>query len=346
VTFNAGPVYATLTASDPTDSSGTPITLTWNSNTEPCTRSGSTGHWGMTEGGASSGVDYVLEGTPGTYTYKIQCGVGESTTASAQVTVSFTGAPRPMLTVSNSYPVAGQPFTLTWDSAGANGTCSREGGSVTDGWGSEGEVLPASGTMRVVEPSAGYLSYGLFCGGSFIYVDVLPNSTAAPATYHPSGQLDLPALVIGDAVFTNTSVMLSSNFYSNPGGVAQLGGVPSYDPTMGQLIIPTVSIGTATQYNLAAMAGALISVGSVSGADTYNGSQLTIPVVDVLNRAVHYNVVVTVASIVSIAGGMPLKARDQFDPSTGQLIIPVVEYAGLYFTNVTIVVGSIISVGN
>lgn len=346
VTFDGGPVYATLTASAATGAIGNPpVVLTWKSNTSPCTRSGTTGYWGSNQSNASSGSDSVLEDSPGTYTYSIQCGTGANTTATAQVTVTFTGSPRPMLTASNSYPVAGQPFTLSWTSAGGNGTCFGTGGTITDGWSTADNALPASGTMQLVEPNAGFVSYGLFCGGPYISVMVLPNSAAAPAAYHSSGQLDLPTLVIGDIVYTNTSVLIG-NLYSEPEGGPPPGNVPSYEPMTGQLTIPAVLNGTATYHNLFAMVGALVSVGSVSGADSYNGSQLTIPVVVIQNGPIYSNVVVTVAGVVSVAGGMPLLARDQYDPATGQLQIPVVKYAGLNYTNVTVQVGAVISVGD
>jgi hypothetical protein len=43
---------------------------------------------------------------------------------------------------------------------------------------------------------------------------------------------------------------------------------------------------------------------------------------------------------------MPQIARDQYDPATGLLVIPVVTYGGHCYTNVTITVGSVVSVGD
>ncbi len=210
VTFAAGPAYATLSASASTGSiGGPPVVLSWSSNTSPCTRSGTTGYWGNLQSSGSTGSDSVLEGIPGTYTYVIRCGSGANTTATAQAAVTFTGQPRPMVSASNGYPVAGEPFTLSWSTANSYGPCLASGGAPSDGWYGLAEPLPASGTMQVVEPTAGFYYYGLLCGGPYISVMVLPNPSAAPGTYHPSGQLDLPTLVIGGVIFSNISVISS-----------------------------------------------------------------------------------------------------------------------------------------
>jgi hypothetical protein len=52
--------------------------------------------------------------------------------------------------------------------------------------------------------------------------------------------------------------------------------------------------------------------------------------------------------VISIGGGMPLAALDQFDPATGLLLIPEVldTRDGFSYSNVTIVVGSVISIGD
>jgi hypothetical protein len=139
---------------------------------------------------------------------------------------------------------------------------------------------------------------------------------------------------------------MTSGLYSESVSDPPPGNVPSYNLSNLQLTVPAVTNGAATLYNLYAQAGALISIGSVTGADSYDGSQLTIPVVEVPNSGVYYHVVATVAGVVSVAGGMPLHERDQFDAATRQLHIPVVEYAGRVYTNVTAQVGAVISVGH
>jgi len=346
VVVDPGPVSATLTASATTAStSGPPVVLTWNANTAPCTRSGTSGYWGSNPSTANAGTDAVIEGTPGTYTYAIQCGTGASTTATAQVSVTFAGSPQAMVSASNAYPVAGQAFTLTW-SSGNGSACVGSGGAGDDGW--AGPHL-ASGSMQLVEPSAGFLSFGLNCGGSVstTYVTVQPlafNPNSVP--YYAMGNLFLPQLVIGDMVYDNLMVPVTA-IISGPGGTGPSGNVASYDPGSGLLTVPVASTEATTFYNVVATVGAPLEWGAITGEDTYDGVYLTIPSVQVLGGAVYTHVVVTVARIVSIAGGLPLAPRDQYDPATGRLLIPLVnDQNSAIRTNVTVVVGSVVSVGN
>jgi hypothetical protein len=85
----------------------------------------------------------------------------------------------------------------------------------------------------------------------------------------------------------------------------------------------------------------LVSIGGVSGADSYNGAQLTIPTV-VVGPSV-YSGVITVGTIVHVAGGMPIATEDNYNASSHELSIPAVLAGGKVYTNVTIVVGSIVS---
>lgn len=57
------------------------------------------------------------------------------------------------------------------------------------------------------------------------------------------------------------------------------------------------------------------------------------------------NAIVTVNSIVSIAGGMPTAAWDTYNGSDGQLRIPAVQVGARVFTNVTVQVKGVVSVG-
>jgi hypothetical protein len=346
VVVDAGPVAATLTASAPTGTThGPPVVLTWSSNTSPCLRSGTTGYWGSNPSTANTGSDSVTEGTPGTYRYTIQCGTGASTTATAQVAVTFSGPQQTMLSASVAAIGVGQPFTLTWAS-GNSGTCVGSGGAGDDGW-----LGPhtASGTMQLVEASGGFLSYGLTCGGgtaSTAYVTVQPQVLTPNLTpNYENGQLFLPALVIGDMIYTNVDLPVRS-ILGAPGGAGPSGNLPSYDPVAGLLTVPVVSTQTTTFYNVTATVGAPLQVGEIVGADSYDGMDLTIPSVQLLGGAVYNNVVATVARVISVAGGLPLAPRDQYDPSTGQLLIPAVTAQdGATYTNVTVAVGSVVSVG-
>ena len=144
-----------------------------------------------------------------------------------------------------------------------------------------------------------------------------------------------------------SSVMIGNATYSamlvTPGTIVTVqGGTPngsqdSYDPATNQLTIPSVVYGANTYNNVIITVGSLLSIGSVSGADSYNGTTLSVASVQA-GTAIYSNVAVSVGQILGVARGMPNSIRDTFDASSGQLNIPAVQYAGKVYTNVTITV--------
>jgi hypothetical protein len=349
LTIDPGPVFATLTASTTTSpESGTPVTLTWNSNTTPCYHAGSYGNggWG-TNDVASSGSASVGERNAGPATYVLQCGSGTTTSASAQVTVNYTGPPAPSLTTSDRELEVGQPFTLAWASADGS-ACIGSWGSPGDGWAGP---HPASGSMELVELIPASEVFELTCGISptaivDVDVDGQYNVPAAVLPNYAAGELTIPSLVIGYADYSNVVVPVS-RIISGPTGTLPSGGVPSYDPASGQLTIPQVMFDSIKYYNVVAAAGSPVSIGGVSGADTYNpaSNQLTIASVQVAGGSTYNNVVITVGSIISVGSGMPIAANDQYQRATNQLLIPAVQVGDKVYTNVVITAGAILSVG-
>jgi len=161
VTVSAAPVFATLTASPATGAlGGPPVVLTWNSNTSPCQPSGGSGYDGWLQSTASSGSASIMEVDPGTYNFQISCGAGLNYSASAQVSVAFTGPARPTFTTSTTYANAGQPFTLSWQSSDGS-SCTALLGAPGDGWSG---ALPPSGTKQIIEQVPGPYAYQLKCG--------------------------------------------------------------------------------------------------------------------------------------------------------------------------------------
>jgi len=77
-----------------------------------------------------------------------------------------------------------------------------------------------------------------------------------------------------------------------------------------------------------------------------DGAHLNIPFVTVLGGAAYTHVVVTVRSIVGVAGGLQTLAEDQYNPATGQLTIPAVFAYGKVYTNVVVTVGTVVSFGS
>ncbi len=158
-----------------------------------------------------------------------------------------------------------------------------------------------------------------------------------------SNQLTIPAAAIGGATYTD--VVVTPDTIQNIEQGAPGGTEDSYDPAINQLLIPSVAVGDATYTNVLITVGNLISIGSVSGADTYSDSQLTISSVQVLGGRVYNNVVITVGQILSAAGGMPKDIQDLYDPSSNKLTIAAVQVGGRVYTNVVITVGQLVSVG-
>ena len=157
--------------------------------------------------------------------------------------------------------------------------------------------------------------------------------------------LTIPAVTIGTATFSNMVVTVA-NIVSGPSGSAPIGSVDSYNPATNELTIPAVTVGANTFYNVIIKVESLVSVGSVSGADVYTGTDLIIPSVQVLGGPVYSNVVVTVGSIQSAGGGMPGNVRDVYNASTRELTIAAVQVPGHVYTNAIITPGQIVSVNN
>ncbi len=157
-------------------------------------------------------------------------------------------------------------------------------------------------------------------------------------------QLMIPELQYGNATYWNMVV--------TPGKVLGIaGGAPTgfWDayvfnfPSGFELIAPSVVVGPTTYTNVTATIADMMSVGSVSGADSYDGTYLYIPTVSVGGKPYSY-VVITVARIDSLGNGFPKTEADTYNTSTHQLSIPGVEVGAKAYTNVNVTVGNIVSV--
>ena len=172
-----------------------------------------------------------------------------------------------------------------------------------------------------------------------------PGLALAVDTYNPvTDQLTIGELQYGNWIFTDM-VVTPAKVISIAGGTA-LGTVDYYgSPTPGlppELIARTVVAGSNTYTNVTATIASMSSVGTVTGADSYDGTYLYIPSIRVGNTLYSF-VVVTVAGVDGLANGFP-KGSDTYVASSGQLTIPAVEYGGKAYTNVTVTVGKVVSV--
>lgn len=176
---------------------------------------------------------------------------------------------------------------------------------------------------------------GGFDGGYFAKISMQPAYSA--------GQLLMPQVDIGNSIYTNMVVTVGK-VVSGPSGTSPIGTAVIYNPANKQLMIPVGTVGTTTFYNVGVTAGSLVSIDSVTGADNYDGTHLTISSVQV-GGTVFHNAVITVGRIISVAGGMPAGAQDVYNPANRQLTIPAVQVGSHVYTNVTITVGTVVSTG-
>jgi uncharacterized repeat protein (TIGR03803 family) len=147
-------------------------------------------------------------------------------------------------------------------------------------------------------------------------------------------ELSIPTLIIGAGTYSDVVVVPASILSVARG--APNGSVDSYDPASGHLFIPSVSFGGTTYTNVTITVKTLVSIGSVTGVDTFNGTQIIIPTVQLLNGPVFNTGVVTVGKIISAGGGMPNNIRDVFDLSNFELTIAAIEYNGKIYTNAVV----------
>jgi adhesin/invasin len=168
-------------------------------------------------------------------------------------------------------------------------------------------------------------------------------------TYNPAsgGQLQIPALAIGDATYSDVVLTIGS-VVGGPTGSSPVGALDTYSPVSNTLTVPAVQVGTATYYNVTATVAQLTAVGHVSGADTYDGAHLIVPYMQ-SGTTIYTNVVlaVTIADVSGVRGGMPGTSLDQYDAAAGKLYVGAVQVGSSVYTNVILNVGptNIVSIG-
>jgi uncharacterized repeat protein (TIGR03803 family) len=173
----------------------------------------------------------------------------------------------------------------------------------------------------------------LICAGSGYAADIFNLSNR---------QLTMPQVVIGGATYTNMVVTVG-NIVTPPSGATAHGSEDSYDPQTNLLTIQTVIVGPTTYHNAVVTVAGLVSCSGVTGADSYNGAELSISTVQV-GATTYEGVAITVGSVLSVAGGMPTYVPDTYSSPNNQLAIPAVQVGNRVVTNVIINVGNLIAV--
>jgi cyclophilin family peptidyl-prolyl cis-trans isomerase len=205
------------------------------------------------------------------------------------------------------------------------------------------EVINAGGPFSEL-PVVNFTS-GVLVPSNFILVNsITPLSLGISSAAYNGSTLSIPVLHIGGATYSGV-VLTLGHIVSGPAGSSPGSCSDSHDPSGLDLDIAQVTYGSATYFNVVASAGTLVSIGGVSGADTYDGKTLAIPYVQLDGGPTYRNVVVTIAGILGIGGGMPAAPQDQYSSAKRQLFIPAVQYGGKVYTNVTATVGSIVTGG-
>jgi NHL repeat-containing protein len=156
----------------------------------------------------------------------------------------------------------------------------------------------------------------------------------ASDTYN-GAMLSIPTLVIGNATYSNVVVTVDQIVSGPTPGPVNI-SPDFYDPSTGYLTVRAVVFGGNTYYNVSVTVGRLLSIGSVSGADSYTGTQLMTPAVQI-GSLIYNNIVLALstADVVQVAGGMPSAAFDQYT-TAGHLLIPAVQTGNKVYTNVTV----------
>ncbi len=140
-------------------------------------------------------------------------------------------------------------------------------------------------------------------------------------THGPAAlEMQIPALGIGSATFSD--VVLTSDWppVSGPAGILPVGTQDAYDPATHLLVMPAVKVGSQTFYNAIVSVNQLTSIGNVLGADTYDGANLVLRNVSVNGGLPYHDVTLKVspANPLKVGGGMPSVAVDQFDTANGR----------------------------
>jgi hypothetical protein len=160
-----------------------------------------------------------------------------------------------------------------------------------------------------------------------------------------AGTLTIPTLQIGSATYSNVVIgnVLVANIVAGPRGSLPYGSEDTYNPANQQLTIPTVLLNSSAFHNIVLQLGPsnTVSIGGVTGADTFVAHSGTLTVADV-SAGIYdcNNVVIGVTpadQVLSIGFGLPTLAEDSFviqSSTTGQLTIPAVVDGNTVITNV------------
>ncbi len=146
--------------------------------------------------------------------------------------------------------------------------------------------------------------------------------------------LNVPTLRVGSATYSDVVLTLRA-VVAAPSGRSPNGAEDIFDPVTRELTVPTVRVGKKTYFNVIVAVAHLTSIGSVNGADTFDGASLTIPYM-LIGTTPYYNVLLplSLSDGARVFGGLPRVTWDQFDPTSNKLAIPAIKFGDQIYTNV------------
>ncbi len=101
-------------------------------------------------------------------------------------------------------------------------------------------------------------------------------------------------------------VNVSLSLVRGPTGSVAVGSEDTFTPATNQLVVPAVTVGNATYYNVIVTVNQLTSIGSVAGADTFDGTNLVLRNVQVGTQWYHdVTLHVALSNVARVGGGMP-----------------------------------------
>ncbi len=199
----------------------------------------------------------------------------------------------------------------------------------------ESIIMRKTNTMKVIARS--------LAGGLLSVIGATTAFAGAPDIYNPANhQLTIPSIVIGSVTYIDLVVTVGS-ILELPHGKAGSNIGDTFTADNQQLRIAEVLVGSTTFWNPVVLVSGLVSVAGISGAATYDGTNLTLPAVQLIGGNLYTHVIVAVspADIVSVGGGMPTVDQNQYNPAhLNQLTIPIIQVGVNIYTNVVVTVNS------
>ena len=167
----------------------------------------------------------------------------------------------------------------------------------------------------------------------------------AADTYDPvTHRLTIPWIFSGSETYYDVVVAVSGITLGPATSAPPCGD--TYDAATNRLSVAAALVADKPYYNVSARVDQVISVGGVTGGDSYDHGVLTVGSV-LYNGKVYHDVVLTVAAVNDVLGGMPAGGMDLYaPPPANTLTIPAVQVGGSVYTNVVVTPGKVLSVGS